>query len=253
MAATSSESTTTSSGHPKIDPTDFSNRLAAGKPPLASADLLSLINNPTAFSAFYDTLRDDREVALEQANEQETGVSQTIDEFQAEEAIISNLKALGNDAFGREEWKKAYIAYEAGVRRTNGADPVFKLNRAAAALKLKLFDQALTDTQDVIYADFNVSKALFRRAQAQQLLGDWTSASRTIEIALGMVPTDEKVLAEKAEIERLMALDHAAVNAWLEDPQRRPCAVHEMFGEGELDGSVAVLTQQAEDPITPEA
>jgi hypothetical protein len=125
-------------GHPVLDPSQFSSRLAAGKVPMSSTDLLSLISNPSTLGAFTDAIRTERETEFEKELEQQTPQTQTVAEMQAEDYVVARLRTLGNEAFDKQEWTTAYAAYEAGVRRTRGTDPVAKLNRAAAAFSASL-------------------------------------------------------------------------------------------------------------------
>jgi len=106
--------------------------------------LLALISNPSALNAFTDQLRavDDTDDAAERER-------QRLEEEEARKQDASYVKAvkmkeLGNVAFGKGEWKEAYVCYSAAVKACERTgDAVFKLNRAAAGLSAYISDLEL--------------------------------------------------------------------------------------------------------------
>ncbi|KAJ7678696.1 hypothetical protein B0H17DRAFT_1206624 [Mycena rosella] len=118
--------------------------------------------------------REEYEHAEERERTGETESEQMLQEKRewAEEAAKSaEMKIQGNNAFRNGDYKTAFIIYTAcGVLTPH--EPLYCLNRAAIALKLKLYETAVKDASDAIErGNFNRVKAHFRRGQALDRYG----------------------------------------------------------------------------------
>ncbi|KAJ7655734.1 hypothetical protein DFH06DRAFT_1473957 [Mycena polygramma] len=131
----------------------------------------------------------------------------------AADAKAAKLKVQGNAAFVNKEFELAYIIYTA-CNILSIQNPIYSLNRAAVALKLKVYDVALSDASMTIEkADaghgegvkgFNLAKAYFRRGQARfHLLGDWEKAAEDYDSALALQPGDFEIVRGIKELKKL--------------------------------------------------
>ncbi|KAJ6593392.1 hypothetical protein B0H19DRAFT_1246169 [Mycena capillaripes] len=128
------------------------------------------------------------------------------------DAKAAKLKEQGNAAFQQGDFETAYIIYSACVFLSI-TNPVYSLNRAAVALKLKLYDIAVGDARMTIekaeagYGDgvqgFNLAKAYFRRGKARFHLGHWDEAAEDYDAALALQPGDAEIMRGIEELNKV--------------------------------------------------
>ncbi|KAF8143326.1 hypothetical protein K438DRAFT_1993949 [Mycena galopus ATCC 62051] len=189
-------------------------RLDAGTSPLQSPEVAAILN-PAKMEMILQIIR---ESAAERERTGETPMEQILREkreWAEADAKSAELKIQGNEAFKREDYKTAYVLYTACMH-LSGHEPLYPLNRAAVALKLKLYDTAVGDSSAAIAkGDFNLAKAHFRRGQAEYFLGNWTKAEEDYTKALKLQPGDPNVVAQVAELKRLRSLSAEDQAAWI--------------------------------------
>ena len=78
-------------------------------------------------------------------------------------AQAASLKEQGNVAFTQGNFKEAFLIYSACVE-LSPPEPLYPLNRAAAGLKLRLYQEVEKDTGDALTSNSESAKAYFRRA-----------------------------------------------------------------------------------------
>ncbi|KAJ7682217.1 hypothetical protein DFH06DRAFT_1160507 [Mycena polygramma] len=157
------------------------------------------------------------------------------------DAKSAELKNDGNAAFMKGDLKTAYVLYTAcmhlSIRET-----LYPLNRAAVALKLKLYDKALEDANSVVEEEeYNMRsldlqtklwivenaseitakaklhriKGHFRRGQAWRSRGEWDKAGEDYGKALELKPGDCTILREMEQLEGLRGLSAEEQAAWV--------------------------------------
>ncbi|KAJ7467030.1 TPR-like protein [Mycena latifolia] len=104
------------------------------------------------------------------------------------------------------DYKNAFVIYTACILLTRH-EPLYSLNRAAVALKLKLYTTAINDaTLAIDKGDFQRAKAHFRRGQGWCFQGEWDKADEEYTTALILQPGDPNILHEFEELKRLRGL-----------------------------------------------
>ncbi len=132
----------------------------------------------------------------------------------SEEAQIARLKELGNEQFRNGELSKALDTYTQAIKLSaekSQERAVLYKNRAAVELKLNDYKAAEAsasagDSDDVGFIDLtsailwsfsaleiipNDSKALFRRCQARENLGQLAEAFKDAKFALSLEPNNK--------------------------------------------------------------
>ena len=135
-------------------------------------------------------------------------------EWAIQDAQSASLKLEGNAAFSRGDYKEAFIIYSA-CAQNSGHEPVYGLNRAAAALKLKLFMSAEEDSTHVLELSAPTAKAYFRRGYARRCLGRLDEAAEDFLSAGCLQPGDPSVEVEVGEVARLKKLTEAELKSWV--------------------------------------
>ncbi|KAK9323387.1 hypothetical protein V1517DRAFT_320616 [Lipomyces orientalis] len=118
-------------------------------------------------------------------------------------AKANDLKAKGNTAFGKKDFKTA-LGYYTQAINADPAEPIFLSNRAACHLQLKNWIAAETDCNLALVmigqlADDNVPNAkagvklLYRRGVARRAQGKLTQAKMDWERALNLDPDNKSV------------------------------------------------------------
>ncbi|KAK9248986.1 hypothetical protein V1506DRAFT_526620 [Lipomyces tetrasporus] len=118
-------------------------------------------------------------------------------------ANANDLKAKGNTAFGKKDFKAALDYYTQAIK-ADPAEPIFLSNRAACHLQLKNWTAAETDCNLALVmmgqlADDNVPNAkagvklLYRRGVARKAQGNLTQAKMDWERALNLDPANKSV------------------------------------------------------------
>ncbi|KAJ7502503.1 TPR-like protein [Mycena galericulata] len=218
-------------------------RLAAGTSPM-TPKLAELFNNPaTKKSAMDQFLKMMQNDAAERERTGETAYEQMMREkreWAEADAKSAELKVRGNEAFKNGEYKAAYVIYTVCIY-LSPHEPLYPLNRAAVALKLRLYSMAAEDASSAIdNGDFNRAKAHFRRGQAMLKLGSWDNAGQDYAKALALQPGDRNIVEQVAELERLRGLSPDEQAAWIS--AQAPATLQDIFEPGELK-------QQAEEVL----
>ena len=107
----------------------------------------------------------------------------------------------GNKAFGRGDFAAAVEHYSCCVE-LDATLVAARNNRAMALLKLGRWADALADCDAVLAADASNVKALLRKGQAHQELGDSDAARAVLQRALELQPENQDA---KAALDRLGA------------------------------------------------
>lgn len=124
------------------------------------------------------------------------------------DAQSASLKPGGNAEFCRGDYKQALIIFSACVQNS-GHEPVYRLNRAATAFKLKMFTVAEDDSTHVVDFSGSIAKAYFRRGCARMCLGELDDAAEDFREAGRLQLGDANVEEETGKVERLKRLTEA--------------------------------------------
>jgi tetratricopeptide (TPR) repeat protein len=126
-------------------------------------------------------------VLIEEVGSNETPLAVTVDD-------PMSLKVQGNDLFRAGKFQEAIEMYTSGLAICE-ADmrPVLLTNRASSWFHLAEYDQCITDTSEAISLDPRYHKAYFRRALAEEKLGNFASAVEDLE----KVPSVDPNLLER--------------------------------------------------------
>ncbi|KAH8818928.1 TPR-like protein [Flagelloscypha sp. PMI_526] len=117
-----------------------------------------------------------------------------------------SFKEKGNEAFKLTDFPTAIGHYTSAIL-ADPTEPTYPLNRAAAYLKLRKYEDAERDCTRVLELSNNQNpKALFRRAQARRWIGAFDDANADLKAALKLEPTNQSV---KQEIEIVQGLKEA--------------------------------------------
>ncbi|KAJ7188738.1 hypothetical protein C8R46DRAFT_1341422 [Mycena filopes] len=170
----------------------------------------------------------------------------------AVEAKRSRLREEAKAAYLEGDFKTAFILYTGcGLLRVE--DPVTSLNRAAVALKLKLYEWAIRDAEASIEKaddgyggkDFNRAKAYFRRGQGYFHLGHWREAAEDYAMALSLRPGDHEIEGKIEELKKLRgtfckkipgsatcSCDHTGLALW--EVEQAKANLEDIFAPGEF-------------------
>ncbi|KAJ6531622.1 TPR-like protein [Mycena vulgaris] len=197
--------------------------------PAAAAGMFS---DPEKMAWFTERLRE-RDAELVQSGE--TYYDRMVREkreWAEMDAKSAKLKDEGNAAFKNGDLKTAYIVYTVCMG-LSCHEPLYPLNRAAVALKLKLYDLVVEDASAAIErGDFNRVKAYFRRAQGWRFLGEWGKADEDYTRALELQPDDLNILREVEELKKLRGLSPGDRAKWISAHAK--VTLLDVFKPGEL-------------------
>ncbi|KAJ7933963.1 TPR-like protein [Mycena leptocephala] len=217
-------------------------RLEAGTSPM-TAELAQMLKDPSKMDILLQIMRED---AAERERTGETPMQQIMREkleWAEADAKSAELKTKGNDAFKNGDYKTAYVIYTACMH-LSGHEPLYPLNRAAVALKLKLYETAVKDASAAIAkGDFNRAKAHFRRGQARCFLGEWTQAEEDYTDALALLPGDRSVVEQVVELKRLRDLPAEDQTAWIS--AQAPVTLLDIFEAGEVEKQVKKMLDRS--------
>lgn len=106
-----------------------------------------------------------------------------------------SFKEEGNDFFKRNELDQAVEAYTKGLNVCeNEADKaVLYKNRSACYLKLEQYNEAVSDADYVLRVTPNDVKAMFRRCQAHETLGNIEPAFKDVKILIQREPKNTAI------------------------------------------------------------
>ncbi|OQR75774.1 peptidyl-prolyl cis-trans isomerase D-like [Tropilaelaps mercedesae] len=129
-------------------------------------------------------------------------------------AASTRIKIVGNSYYKKEQINMAHIHYKKALRYLNKYQDLTGepspsdeatltqavlpnlLNSAACKIKLKMYDQALEECNEILDASPNNPKAYYRRGQAYHGKGDYDRAIKDLTTANKLVPGDPSVMAE---------------------------------------------------------
>jgi mitochondrial import receptor subunit TOM70 len=118
------------------------------------------------------------------------------------EAYALKLKQAGNSAYGSKDYNKAIDLYSKAILCK--ADPVFYSNRAACYNALGEWEKVVEDTTAAINLDPEYVKALNRRANAYEKLGDYSPA--LLDLTASCIIDGFKNPAAAEGVEKLLKL-----------------------------------------------
>ena len=105
-------------------------------------------------------------------------------------SMADELKAAGNAAFAAKDFEAACSSYTEALAacKDDALRTSLLSNRAACYLKLKSFQNAVNDCTAVLSLDSSHTKALYRRAQAHEGLGNLAAAFKDASRLLSLDP-----------------------------------------------------------------
>ncbi|KAJ7282571.1 TPR-like protein [Mycena rebaudengoi] len=214
-------------------------RIQNGTSPM-TPHVAALLSDPAKMADFMEMMRRDREESERMGETLEQQILREKREWAEADAKSAKLKIEANEAFKAGDYKTAFVIYTACIQ-LSGHEPVYPLNRAAAALKLKLYESAVNDTSMAIEkGDFNTAKAYFRRGQARYFLGEWSNADSDYQNALALSPGDQSVLQAIEALKVLHRLGPDGQAAWLS--KQGKLMPKDIFEAGELKRRVEELS-----------
>ncbi|QDZ20736.1 tetratricopeptide repeat domain-containing protein [Chloropicon primus] len=118
------------------------------------------------------------------------------------EWMAEREKEKGNELFKSGEYKECVEAYDKSIDLLPKAATL--ANRAAAKLKLKLYDSAIEDCTQALEQDPKYVKVLMRRAVARMELMQYEEAYDDIQAALGLAPGNKELEKMRDRVLRKM-------------------------------------------------
>ena len=118
------------------------------------------------------------------------------------EFMAEREKEKGNELFKAGEYKESVEAYDKSISLAPKAATL--ANRAAAKLKLKLYDGAIEDCTLALAQDPKYVKVLMRRAVARMELKRYEEAYEDIEVALEGAPGNKELQKMRDKVLRKM-------------------------------------------------
>ena len=122
--------------------------------------------------------------------------------------VALSSKQEGNDHFSSGRYEESIASYTQGLRRCppdTELCAVLYRNRAAANLKLERWKKAAQDATLSLEITPNECKALFRRAQALDKLGNAGDAFRDIKMLLHIEPKNKPALAVAEKLRNIIS------------------------------------------------
>lgn len=110
-----------------------------------------------------------------------------------------NEKNKGNEAMASGDYKEAISYYSAAIKLDH-TNPIYFSNRAMAHLKLKDYRKAIDDSNSSIEIDRKYTKGFYRRAKANEALGNLYSCACDFQEILHLEPNNKEVAAELEKI-----------------------------------------------------
>lgn len=130
--------------------------------------------------------------------------------------VAEDLKNIGNNLFKSQDWKGAVKKYSKALRYLEFGGDEFDeeiqkklepvalscfLNTAACKLKLQQWQEALDNCTEALELDSKNTKALFRRAQANAGLKDFSKAMEDLKKAQEITPDDKAIIGEMKKVQ----------------------------------------------------
>lgn len=108
-----------------------------------------------------------------------------------ESKTAEEWKSDGNDLYRAKHYSEAIKAYGVAIQLDGESNPPYYLNRAAAYLMTKQFQEAVTDCETSINLDSSNAKAHFRKANALKGMFKISEAMQSWEAGLALDPSNE--------------------------------------------------------------
>ncbi|TIA92526.1 hypothetical protein E3P99_00594 [Wallemia hederae] len=195
-----------------------------------------------------------------------SGPSPLLEELSPEDRdkAAQEYKSKGNKLYQQHEWEQAAVNYSKAIESSTKPEAVFYSNRAACYNNLGQYNKVLDDCNAALNLDSEYVKALNRRAQAYEQLGNLTdalndftaatiidqfrndSASKSVERVLKKLAESKAktILESRGEKLPQISFIQAYLNAFRE---RTPTAIPEGAGAGDLDLAAALKASQDKD------
>ena len=111
---------------------------------------------------------------------------------------LTELKQLGNDAFGKREFQSAADSYSRGIEvavacANDEMRSVLLYNRACSFYHLGKFAECVADCNEALSLNPKYSKALYRRALANEQLGEFAESVTDLEALCEIDPTQKAI------------------------------------------------------------
>ena len=116
-------------------------------------------------------------------------------------------KSEGNDMYRAKRYHEAIKAYGVAIQLDGENNPPFYLNRAAAYLMTKQYQEAVEDCDLSLKLDSNNAKAYFRKANALKGLFKISEAMQNWESGLALDPTNEAARKDR-DATQVLSLIH---------------------------------------------
>ncbi|KAK7060295.1 hypothetical protein VNI00_001060 [Paramarasmius palmivorus] len=206
-------------------------RIQNGTSPLSGKQFEKLFGDPSKMKFLLDMVQNDLEECERTGEDPRARMMREKREWAEADAKSAKLKTFGNDAFKKGEYQDAFVIYSA-CTEYSPQEPLYTLNRAAAALKLKLYTVAVDDASYTLEREYNETKAYFRRGQAYCALGHFKKAREDLQAALTLQPGDGSVIREIETLDRVEKLSQDEKAEWIGQQEGKTLA--DIF-EGKLN------------------
>ncbi|ESK97504.1 serine threonine-protein phosphatase 5 [Moniliophthora roreri MCA 2997] len=214
-------------------------RIKNGTSPLFGKQMEKVLSDPSKMKLFLDMMKADMEECKRTGEDPIERMMREKREWAEADAKSAKLKNFGNEAFKKGDYEDAFVIYTA-CQELSPQEPLYSLNRAAAALKLKLFEIAIDDASSALDSKYNEAKAHFRRGQAYGALGELQKARKDLEAALKFQPEDSSITREMESLARVEELSPGERSAWIDQQGDRD--IPNIFGsEEEFNARVTEL------------
>lgn len=156
------------------------------------------------------------------------------------QAEAESFKSLGNAHMQKKEYDAALECYTQALRLcpTGPQSHVYFSNRAAALLSMKMFDEAILDSERALSLAPSYSKAHARLGLAHFLLGDYRRAMEAYTVALKYEPDNK---SSKAYLEK--AAKKLAAMGELEAPNKAAASSYSIVSEWDKSNAAKQMGQ----------
>ncbi|KAF5339252.1 hypothetical protein D9758_013321 [Tetrapyrgos nigripes] len=208
-------------------------RLQAGTGP--SKALTDIMSDPSKMARFMEMMKADMEDAKRRGETMEERALREKREWAEADGKAAKLKDDANKAFREGNYKEAFVLYSTCME-ISPQEPVYRLNRAAAALKLTMYETTIKDASSCLEDDYNIPKAYFRRSQARYSLGNLQEARQDLDKARAIQPADPILIREAEILSSLEAKSPEELPAWVAEQGRK--SLDDLFGQDGLEDLV---------------
>ncbi|KAG5644311.1 hypothetical protein DXG03_008729 [Asterophora parasitica] len=212
-------------------------RIDAGQSPLSDPKIMGMMKDPEKkgkmFAAIAEMMKADAEECRRTGEDPHARMMREKAEWAAKDLRASVLKPVGNASFVAGDYKRAFLVYSA-CTQLSPHEAVYHLNCAAAALKLRVYEEAYDSAMEALESGGTggpgLAKAYFRRAQARKSLGLLAEAAEDLMEASRRQPGDVSVQKEMEEVKNLELLGPTELEEWVKG---KKTTLEEIFGSVE--------------------